>query len=69
MICATFLPAVQHHCRVSALKYQPCMFGDGASFENGFVTAVLKHRASHESGGEKKKPNKKILLGFLMLIA
>lgn len=46
MICAAFLPAIQHHCRVSALKYQLCMVGDGASFENGFVTAVLKQGLS-----------------------
>lgn len=56
MICASFLLAIHHQCRVSAPKYQPCMFGDGASFENSSVTAVLRHRAYPESGGEKKTP-------------
>lgn len=33
------------------------MFGDDAFFENDSVTAVLKHRACHESDGKKKNPN------------
>lgn len=59
MICPSLLSAIQHHCRVSARKYQPCMFGDDAFFENDSVTAVLKHRACHESDGKKKKKSKK----------
>jgi len=34
------------------------MFGNGASFENGSVTAVLRHRACHEAEGGKRTPQK-----------
>lgn len=61
--CTPFLSAIQHHCSVSAVEYQLCVLGDGASFENGPGTAILKHMACCEPEGEKKK--QRILLGFL----
>lgn len=60
MVCPSLLSAIQYHCRVSAWKYQLCMFGDDAFYENSSVTAVLKH--THES--DRKKNSPKILLSF-----
>lgn len=39
------------------------MFGDDSFSENGSVTAVLKHRACHESDRKKKK-SPKLLSSF-----
>lgn len=45
------------------MEYQLYVLGDGASFENGPRTAILKHMACCEPEGEKKK--QRVLLGFL----